>query len=317
MTVLEGGTTMNENEEELRGLVDDIVAGHSGADVAAGRAAVWRDLQEAGLHRIGIAESAGGSGGSFDDLSVVAHALGARGMRTPLIESAVADRVRSAAGTLDERWGSVAAPGSRLVTWSDAEFVIVSDGDAARIVDAPMEPAGLDVSGVPLGRVADAAIGASVPLPADALASWNALVIAALAGAAEGIYVRTRKFVGEREQFGRALIAVPAVQNRLGGMKMRLVQIRAAAELVRENREERALSAARVVISTGASALAAQAHQLHGAIGITREFGLWPLTSSVWALRDQPDAAHRSAARLGVAAAAGTEQVLWDELTAW
>lgn len=310
------GRVVNENEDELRGLIEDIVGDAAGEERTDARLSVWESLREAGLHRVGIDEDAGGSGGSFDDLFVITHALAVQGMRTPLIESAVADRVRADSGVLDDRWATLAVPDSAVAAWGvQADLVLVPEGDQVRVVVGEAAAAGVDVSRVPLGRVNPASSSASLPFPHDALAEWDTLVVATLAGAAEGIYRRTRAYVREREQFGRPLIAIPAVQNRLGDMKMRLVQISAAAIMLREAGGARApRAAARVAVSDGASVLASQAHQLHGAMGITREFGLWPLTTTVWALRDQPVSAHEAGTRLG---AAMTESEMWEELTSW
>ncbi|MGP3533888.1 acyl-CoA dehydrogenase family protein [Microbacterium sp. RD1] len=308
---------MNDNEEELRALVEDIVGSHpASGDEPGRRLAIWADLREAGLHRVGIDESAGGSGGSFDDLTVVVHALSSSGARTPIVEAAVADRIRSAAGALDDRWGSAAYGGDPLVPWgTEAEFAVVLRGDGAVLVDGPLPLEGRDVSAVPLGRATGGAETASLSVPEDTTRAWDLLLTAALAGSAEGIYRRTREYVRERMQFDRPLIDLPAVQGRLGEMKMRLVQSRAVLDRARERGDDAAVASARSVVSAAASALAAHAHQLHGAIGITREFGLWPFTTTVWAVRDQVRSASEAAASLGREAVG--ESVVWDDLTAW
>ncbi|GLF93237.1 acyl-CoA dehydrogenase family protein [Streptomyces yaizuensis] len=76
---------MSRFADELRSLVDDLAA--------AGGPGLWERLCELGLHRIGIEEERGGSGGSLDDLLVVVESLARHGIGVPLIEASTADWV--------------------------------------------------------------------------------------------------------------------------------------------------------------------------------------------------------------------------------
>lgn len=55
---------------------------------------------------------------------------------------------------------------------------------------------------------------------------------------------------------------------------------------------------------------------LHGAIGITQEYALHPLTRALWALRDADLPDEQWATTLGALVLDGAEPRLWDELTA-
>ena len=58
---------MSEAIEEIRGLVRDIVGERSVPDEDRSLS-IWADVREAGLHRVGISEDNGGSGGSLGEL---------------------------------------------------------------------------------------------------------------------------------------------------------------------------------------------------------------------------------------------------------
>jgi acyl-CoA dehydrogenase len=56
--------------------------------------------------------------------------------------------------------------------------------------------------------------------------------------------------------------------------------------------------------------------QLHGAVGITREYALHRYTRQLWAQRDADQSEYEWTRRLGAMATAVDEATLWDQLTA-
>jgi alkylation response protein AidB-like acyl-CoA dehydrogenase len=135
----------------------------------------------------------------------------------------------------------------------------------------------------------------------------------------------TRGYVREREQFGRPLVGIPAVASSLAMMRVHVLQTRAALARATEcwqapdpvpARCANAAAVARLTAATAATDVARIAHQLHGAIGITREYPLHRLTRRLWAWRDADTAEHEWALSLGAATIAGGEPALWDEISA-
>ncbi|MDX6740024.1 acyl-CoA dehydrogenase family protein [Actinocorallia sp. A-T 12471] len=112
---------------------------------------------------------------------------------------------------------------------------------------------------------------------------------------------------GDRTQFGRPLRDFQAVSQTLA---------RAAAQLaLAESALARAadgygIAALRVVLADAADEVAAACHQVHGAIGVTREHPLHRFTRLLWAARDDGAPAHHWADLLGDASA--DADLLWD-----
>ncbi|ROO84573.1 alkylation response protein AidB-like acyl-CoA dehydrogenase [Actinocorallia herbida] len=111
----------------------------------------------------------------------------------------------------------------------------------------------------------------------------------------------------DRTQFGRPLRDFQAVSQTLA---------RAAAHLaLAESALARAtdgygIAALRIVLAEAADEIAAAAHQVHGAIGVTREHRLHHHTRLLWASRDDGAPAHHWADLL--ADAARDSDLLWD-----
>jgi acyl-CoA dehydrogenase len=301
---------------ELRELVRDVVA--DGGDP-------WPTLTELGLTTIGVPETAGGSGGGLRELTEVAQAVGEHGAAVPLAEHAtacwaLADHHEPLLGTV-----GLGGPGPLVVPWaSRASHLLLLAPDGAVSVSTPpgrLVTAGTDPAGQPLDEI--------VPGPAEPRAGVEATAVlarlavvrsATLVGALRGAYRLTRDHVRTREQFGRPLVRLPAVATALARLRVELLQseiaLAAALDASGTRRGPDAAAAARVVCGSAATEGARIAHQLHGALGITREYALHPLTRLLWATRDADLPEHAWAARLGERVLAGGEPSLWDEITA-
>jgi acyl-CoA dehydrogenase len=135
----------------------------------------------------------------------------------------------------------------------------------------------------------------------------------------------TKKYVIDRHQFGAPLIKIPAVSTNLAHM---VVGIRTAESALSralaitgdpaatDLRRLGAVAGARVAAAQCATAVARTAHQLHGAVGITTEYGLHRYTRSLWAQRDADESELRWCERLGAAARGVDEDAFWAQLTA-
>lgn len=298
---------------------------------------LWAALETLGLTTIGVPEDIGGSGGSLDDLAEVVGALAAAGRPTPVAEHATAARALAATPlrprlvTIAHRASTATDGDLRLVVpWASHAShvmvvplgegpVLVADTTAPELVITP----GTDVAGAPLDQV-DAPVAAfrTVPdLPArDVLARLSVLRAVALTAAAGAAYDLTRSHVRTREQFGRPLVRIPAVATDLARLRVETIQGRTAVATALERADDPGAYytavAARVVCSRLATEAARIAHQLHGALGITLEYGLHPLTRLLWALHDADAPEDHWAVELGRAVVDGGEAVLWDDLTA-
>ncbi|MEV0056399.1 acyl-CoA dehydrogenase family protein [Saccharopolyspora shandongensis] len=304
----------------------DVLSGVSPEAPEGALHPLWPTLVELGWPQVGISEERGGAGGTLGDLAELIAATAASGVSVPLPETSLAQWI------LGEQLPVglvVAATGLENVPWArHADHVVVCpERESAYLVEPNGDVEhGQNLAGEPRDTIRVS--GATTPLP-DApphdvvLARAAVLNAAALLGAARGAYARTREHVTQREQFGRPLVALKAVANGLAEMSTHLVAAEAAvARAVRiheEDSAERAFAAsatAKITAARTATSIARAAHQLHGAMGVTREHSLHHVTRKLWAWRDEYGSERRWSAELGRAALAAGETGLWEHLTA-
>lgn len=292
---------------------------------SADDAARWAHLVELGLTAVGVPEEYGGSGGDLADLAEVVGAVAESGCDLPVAEHAVAAWAMAPVTALPELGTVVLVPegaGRR------PQVVVPHRGLASHLVVAPLGVGPGLVLGLRADDDADPFDGLRIDLdgaPQCAASAWEiaarlaVLRAAAITGAARGAYRLTREHVTVREQFGRPLVRIPAVATALARARVDLVQSEVAtARAVRQVMAGAGVApaaVARVVCGAAATSIAAIAHQLHGALGITQEYGLHPYTRLLWTLRDADQPEEFWAETLGGDAVAGGEAFLWDGLT--
>ncbi|MER5950535.1 acyl-CoA dehydrogenase family protein [Streptomyces sp. NPDC001904] len=324
---------MSEHADELRSLVDGLAA--------AGPTDLWGGLVELGLHRVGIDEDRGGSGGCLDDLLVVVEALAGHGIGVPLVESSTADWVLAhgqhlggeqatialldrapdvTSGTVTAELHAVpwARDASRLVLCAQETGPLVVDRHHPSVTVTPGENVAgeprdtVTLTGTPFEHIGTAPDHDTIRERLALL--WSAAVL----GAAHGAYRLTKSYVTERHQFGAPLVRIPAVSGNLARMRVRLVQADAALALAREAAAPlgAAVEVARVTTAAAATEIAQLAHQLHGAMGVTAEYPLHHLTRRLWSWRDAVAGERHWAESLGRRAAEAGETGVWTRITA-
>ena len=139
--------------------------------------------------------------------------------------------------------------------------------------------------------------------------------VGALDAAAELTVAHTR----ERRQFGRPLSAFQAVQHSLAAMAGEIERARAATALAIAAatdygfdtvQTDYAVSVAKVAVGRAVEPVTTIAHQLHGAIGVTREHRLWLATMRARSWVDDFGSTAHWARRLGRMALTTDEP--WD-----
>jgi alkylation response protein AidB-like acyl-CoA dehydrogenase len=202
---------------------------------------LWSRLQALELTVPAVPEDLGGAGGTIDDQLAILRAAGRHAIQLPLLETGLL------AGWLRARHGVAVDAGPMKV-------------DLAQIDD--------DWEREQLRR--RGALGACV------------LACAAI----DSIKDLTVSYVSERQQFGRPLRRFQAVEHQLAVMltqgTLADAALRAALPpmLVGEELPLMQIAAAKVVCGRAAARVSKIGHQLHGAIGITREYPLALLTTS-------------------------------------
>ena len=166
---------------------------------------------------------------------------------------------------------------------------------------------GLDAMTVLAIARAHGRVGAPWPL-ADALAPpgnalWGAaLATAEIAGLCETVLAMTLEWTQTRQQFGKPLSKNQAVQHSLAQMAAETAAAGAAVGLAGLGclgGRIHPVAAAKARASEAAGIVAALAHQLHGAIGVTAEHRLHLFTRALWHKRDAGGGEHALQASLG------------------
>jgi acyl-CoA dehydrogenase len=169
--------------------------------------------------------------------------------------------------------------------------------------------------------------GETRPLPADidgvSVMRWAALLRAAqMAGAMEAVLAIATQYANERVQFGRPIGKFQAIQQQMALLAEQtaatLVAVETAARAVAEGRPSAgfACMAAKIRAGEAAGKVAEIAHQVHGAIGFTKEYRLHPLTRRLWSWRDEFGGEAYWARQLGRLIAAEGGDGLWPLITA-
>ena len=141
-----------------------------------------------------------------------------------------------------------------------------------------------------------------------------------MAGALEGCLEQSLRYAADRHQFGRPIAKFQAVQHNLavlaGEVAAATTSADAAASAIArhgidDDRAFLAVATAKIRCGQAAGAGAGIAHQVHGAMGFTREYSLQHRTRRLWAWRDDFDPETMWAIELGRHVARRGGDALW------
>jgi len=335
--------------DELRELAESIFA--EVATAGAGfDSALWKTLAASGLTRLTVPEAAGGSGGTVADAAVLLTAAGAHAARVPLVETdllagwlAHAAGISLPDGPLTAVRADLQVSGDRVagvlhrVPWARAAaglvvltpaHVVLLTPDALRITDGTNlaeEPrdtvqVGTASRGVPAAAVTPAPRGAAGEFRVRAALGRAQL----LAGAARAALAGSVRYAGERQQFGRPIGRFQAVQQQLALAAAEVAAASAAATAAAAAATADgfgaastrfAVAAAKARTGEAAGVVARIAHQVHGAIGFTREHDLRLATTRLWAWREEDGSDAEWNAEIGSAVLAAGPDALWPLIT--
>ncbi|WP_280833300.1 acyl-CoA dehydrogenase family protein [Mycolicibacterium frederiksbergense] len=335
---------MSAVDSELVEMMSAVFAAHRGQhEPGEAIAELWGQLGELGLVRLTGSERSGGSGAGWAEAVELLRAAAWHGVRIPLAEhdllacwlletaGLAVDDARRTACLLD---GDGAARG---VPWAaDSERVVVAwrDGDGYRVADVdtaslsvtpghnaagePRDDISVDVAGLTGTAVSDNVI--------EQFTLRAALVRAVqVCAVLDRILQMSVAHSTERIQFGRALAKFQAVQNLVSDIAAESALARAAtdgalAEALRSDWSSPNLNflvaVARSCVGHAASVVVRNAHQVHGAIGTTREHRLHEFTMPALCWRaDYGSVAYWDEILTEYATAAGAPG-LWSLVTA-
>lgn len=302
--------------------------------------ALWRRLDELGLVRLTGPAKFGGSEAGWYEAAELLTAAARHAVRVPLAEHDLLacwlldttdthcdDRVRTVASldsegvAHDVPWASTAD--RIVVVWSGDGAYRLADVDAAALRITPgrnligeprdtvaADPADLTASSHPLGeRVVD-----QLRLKAALVRSIQ------ICAALDRIVELSVEHVTSRVQFGRPLARFQAVQNLIADIAAEAALARAATEAALDAAVASQWSArdldfrvavARSCTGHAASVVVRNAHQVHGAIGTTREHRLHEYTRAVLSWRSEFGSMRHWDDRVTEAALQAGEAGLW------
>lgn len=258
-------------------------------------ASLWQEIAESGFLDALVAEEHGGAGLSLGDIEPLIEALGARAVPLPVAETMVARALLAKVG--------VAAPEGPITLVTSlaqtvpsglvAQAALVDCGEEVVLCDmAQLSPAPTGVVNSLAARVSGKPEGHSLPRPVAGLRAVAAVLRAALiAGAASRLCDLTTAYASERVQFGKPIGRQQSLQQMLAVMAEDMIACRIAAQLGASHGIEVPLVAAataKITTSSAAPGVAAAAHAVHGAIGISEEYDLQLLTRRLheWRMAD-------------------------------
>ena len=273
-------------------LTDDERAVTEAAGLVAGAADPWAALNEGGWLDIVLEDEQG-----LRYLGLVAEALGAAGVSVPLAGTAVVWPTLFGGSAGGRRVGVADAlepggPGDGSLLCEDgvgAEVVVVlRDGRAGVHETFTAEPVGtLEGDGLARVRLEGKALDRckDPEQVAEARRRAAALTAAEMAGAIDRIARMTAGYVTERQQFGRPISAFQVVSHGAARLATLAEAAVWSARLACTSPDPSDTAAAKGWISATSAEVAALAHQLHGAIGFTEEYGLQRLSKRLRTLR--------------------------------
>jgi acyl-CoA dehydrogenase len=290
----------------------------------------------------------GGFGGGFEDAVVVLKKAGMFALGLPIAEAVVARAIlcdegaslaedpasfaAHASGTLSRNANGLSYSGeAKNVPWGGAcrHIVLAAAQSSKRYllvlspVDAVRIATGKNLAGEPRDDLHfDGA-------PARAIETHRAnedfLLLAALArtaqmsGALDRALALTIKHVKTREQFGRPLASFQAVQQQLAVFASEAAAVGSAVASAARARDagdaDFEIAAAKLRANKAVDVSTSIAHQLHGAIGITREHPLHRFTQRLWAWKSEYGNDRYWALRLGATTCAQGADSLWPYIT--
>lgn len=255
--------------------------------------ALWRLLEDSGFLELLTPEEEGGAGLDLAALYPILLAFGRYALPVPAAQSIAARALLQGSGVAAptgmlslagnarrEAGGAVVAP---LVPYGRfTEFLLANvDGDLLLLDCAQAERSASVVHGSlcanlrwPTGQALATVAGRGEPLRVFSAA----LHAASIAGAMGWCIDKTLEYCNDRVQFGKAIGKFQSIQHQLAVMAEQVAAANAAAGLAFSGGGllPQAIPAA---IAKGRSSMAvplvaATAHALHGAIGVTEEFDL-------------------------------------------
>jgi len=304
----------------------------------AGLAQSCATVIDAGFPSLLVPELAGGVGGDWSDALAVLRLAGYHALEVPLADMILAQHLAVAVGlrlgsglaviaaraegTLENacftgRLHGVARGrrASEIVASHHGQLLLLRRIDAESVIES-CTPANEERDVLVFSGARAQAATSRMDLFALGAATRTALI----AGALDALLGSCVGYANQRVQFGRPLAKLQAVQQNLALLAEEAGAVSCAAHALglalRFGAADFEIAAAKLRANAAAAAAVPLAHQIHGAIGFTREFGLHRWTGLLLACASEFGAERYWARLLGGSVAQRGHDALWPDLTA-
>jgi len=334
---------MSEHRALLAETADKVFSGLDGDFSAA-----WTAVEAAGLPWVMASEAAGGIGGGFEDACVILMAAGRHAVALPIGEAIVAASMlaetglamegaltlaKRAEGALKQDGGDFAFSGTlRGVAYGDETAriaaIVEQDGRAHVICavradgearERRTDPTDAPYDDLEFANARVVATAASDTWSAARLFHAMALARACqMAGAIDAALKLSAAHVNQRQQFGRPLAKFQAIQQQMAVLVEEGAAAGAAAMAAARAADEGdgtfEIACAKLRANQAAGEAASIAHQVHGAIGFTREYDLQRFTRRLWTWRSEYGNERHWADAIGARTARAGADGFWPAL---
>jgi acyl-CoA dehydrogenase len=336
-------------EKLFRDMMENSLSTDDAHALAQGRLppTLWQPIEDNGIASVFVPESAGGFGGGWQDAFIVLSYAAFYAVPLPIAETLLAQRLLLQA--------DIAVPNGAIAIAVQTGVSLRRDGSNWKLSgNATGVPWGNAVqhiaiacehNGVPYLALVEArageitgsdctiarepradlqfdntpALGAAACTD-DIFAMCALLRTAQIAGALNAALRQSVQYANERSQFGKPIGKFQAIQHSLALLADEAAAVNCAAmaacraaDLDDAGFE---IAAAKLRANRAVGAATSIAHQVHGAIGFTREHPLHFATQRLWAWRSEYGNDRYWAARLGASVAQRGVDNFWADLTA-
>jgi len=252
------------------------------AETICGLSPMWAEIESSGFLDALVPEEDGGAGLSLADIFPLIAATGEFSLPVPFAETVVARGLLALKGVSPPNGAAIVlgplsatvplakAATHALVERNDRLVLIVNSGDRE------------DPFGAGGGQISDngEAVLSVERGSVDLMLCAAGLTSAKMAGMMARLLTMTVRYAGERHQFGRSLSKFQAIQHQLAVMAEQVVSAHVAARIGMSGRhfDPLRVAMAKCRVSEASHQVAAIAHAVHGAIGVTEEYDLQLLT---------------------------------------
>ncbi len=340
---------MNEYTDILENSVNRLFH-----DIAENTANIdaWKQVEELGILNLFLPEDEGGMKGQWQDAAIVFRLCGYHAIPLPVGETmiarkvlrasecsiptgpilisnhAAAELVRHTSSESLHLTGTVTVLGSALegahilaTIKHDGHYVCVLLNSADADRSPPNSKTSKETQSVYHFKNTECSVVTGLDSANEVLLKYGAFLrTTQISGALIACLEKTVDYTSDRSQFGRPLSKFQVIQHQLALMTEEAAAVSsasaAAAIALEGSTSNFEISCAKLRANQAAGIVPGIAHQLHGAIGITEEYGLHRYTLRLWAWRSEFGNDRYWAQKIGKYVLTHSDESAWALITA-